>query len=414
MRIESLYLKNIGPFLEANLDFIGSSDKTPVTIITGENGTGKTIVLDAIRAIILGLSSKLQRNIVREKEDFQIDLFLNNGQLPIRLFSDTITSDDTKFKQNEISARRNRNTIFGDDFGFKFSDTNKGKDIWITNYWTSKISNEKLELKSLTALDPKNYLIGSLDGEQSNVEVLKIITYFDYLKSSDNPKEKKEGEFLFETLKKIIKLSLFEGEFRYVERKTLMPIVSQNGFEVSLDKLSSGNLYLIQRLVTLLGQMYSVYTLNNLKLEEMLITPGLLLIDEAENHLHPKWQKTFLKSILEIFPNLQIIVTTHSPFIVSSVENARVYVCKSMKDHSVVVDETDLYANMPIEEILSSPIFETLSFNETISKLIEERKIAIEAGDLEKSHKLEEKLKEINPEYFSYFDVNKLLESIAG
>ena len=89
--------------------------------------------------------------------------------------------------------------------------------------------------------------------------------------------------------------------------------------------------------------------ITNLKLEDMLHTSGLLMIDEAENHLHPKWQKSFLNSILSIFPNIQIIVTTHSPFIVSSIENAKVFVCKSMQDHSIIVDETDIYSNKPID-----------------------------------------------------------------
>ncbi len=284
---------------------------------------------------------------------------------------------------------------------------------WIVNYWTSKSDNSNYNLSSLKSIEPNLYLRGVLNGIQSNVEVLQLITYFDYLKTSDSPKEKKEGEFLFGILKKIIKLSLIEGEFKYVERKTLMPIVSQNGFEVSLDKLSSGNLYLIQRIVSLLGQMYSVYVLNDLKLEEMLLTPGLLLIDEAENHLHPKWQKTFLNSILNIFPNLQIIITTHSPFIVSSVENSKVFVCKSEKDHSVIVDETDLYSNKPIEEILQSEVFSTNPFNAEISELMNRRKIAIESKDFVTKEEIEEKLKAINPEYFSYFDIDKLIKSIS-
>jgi predicted ATP-binding protein involved in virulence len=192
-----------------------------------------------------------------------------------------------------------------------------------------------------------------------------------------------------------------------------MPIVTQNGSEVSLDKLSSGNLYLIQRMISLLGQMYSVYTLNEIKLENMLLTPGLLMIDEAENHLHPKWQKTFLNSILSIFPNLQIIVTTHSPFIVSSVENARVYVCKSMKDHSILVDETDLYSNKPIDEVLASDVFETSPFSESITILMKEREEAIKHNEFQKSEELEEKLKAINPQYFSYFDIDKLLKTVS-
>jgi predicted ATP-binding protein involved in virulence len=404
MKIKNLSLKNIGPFLDAHLDFItDDNQKPPVIIITGENGTGKTIVLDAIRGLLLARHNGIQRNIIRNEKDFLITGLVNFNNLEYDLWTN-------EYGQNRFYVRVN-GAVF-DLIGRAFSGS-EDNNIWIANYWTSKSDNSNYNLSSLKSIEPKLYLQGALNGIQSNIEVLQLITYFDYLKSSDSPKEKEEGEFLFNILRKIIKLSLIEGEFRYVERKTLMPIVSQNGFEVSLDKLSSGNLYLIQRIISLLGQMYSVYVLNDLKLEEMLLTPGLLLIDEAENHLHPKWQKTFLNSILNIFPNLQIIITTHSPFIVSSVENSKVFVCKSEKDHSIIVDETDLYSNKPIEEILQSEVFSTNPFNAEISELINKRKIAIESKDFETKEKIEEKLKTINPEYFSYFDIDKLIKSIS-
>lgn len=409
MKIKNLSLKNIGPFLDAHLDFItDENQKPPIIIITGENGTGKTIVLDAIRGLLLGDFGKIQRNIVRDKADFFIKSLLNFNSVDEIIETSKTSDNGISF----ILSRGKGNQIHSLSYSFstyKKVENNK----WIANYWTSKSDNSQYNLPSLKFIEPINYLSGVLDGIQPNVEVIQLITYFDYLKSSDSPKEKKEGEYLFNTLKKIIKLSLIEGEFKYVERKTLMPVVSQNGFDVSLDKLSSGNLYLIQRLISLLGQMYSVYTLNNLKLEEMLLTPGLLLIDEAENHLHPKWQKTFLNSILNIFPNLQIIITTHSPFIVSSVENSKVFVCKSEKDHSIIVDETDVYSNKPIEEILQSEVFNTNPFNAEISDLMNKRKIAIESKDFATKEEVEEKLKAINPEYFSYFDIDKLIKSIS-
>jgi predicted ATP-binding protein involved in virulence len=409
MKINNLSLKNIGPFLEANLDFItDDNQKPPVIIITGENGTGKTIVLDAIRGILLGTNDghrgSLQRNIIRDENDFQIKSNLDFNNSNYTLISEEIDEfNKFQIKSDEIKSFHNVSNGFGGYEG----------NIWVASYWTSKTDNSKFKLDSLISWNSKGYLNGAFTGVQSNVEVLKLITAFDYYRSSDNPKEKEEGEFLYSIIKKIFKLGLFDGELKYVERKTNMPIVSQNGFEVSLDKLSSGNLYLIQRMISLLGQMYSVYELNDLKLEELLLTPGLLLIDEAENHLHPKWQKTFLNSILNIFPNLQIIITTHSPFIVSSVENSKVFVCKSEKDHSIIVDETDLYSNKPIEEILQSEVFSTNPFNAEISELMNKRKIAIESKDFDTKEEIEEKLKAINPEYFSYFDIDKLIKSIA-
>ncbi|MEN8216579.1 MAG: AAA family ATPase [Pseudomonadota bacterium] len=92
-------------------------------------------------------------------------------------------------------------------------------------------------------------------------------------------------------------------------------------------------------MVSLLGKMYLIHILNQSPIEELCKTQGILLIDEAENHLHPKWQKTFIQSIQEIFPNLQLIATTHSPFIVSSVENTKIFVCQSKGDHAEITDE---------------------------------------------------------------------------
>ena len=411
MRIKNIKLKNIGPFREAFIDFTGDNNKKPpITVITGENGTGKTIILDAIRGLLLGHYGKIERNIIRDENDFFIDASFSFPQKEndFLKFAPDISIQTTKV------TKQFRFQTTNDNINQKFGNPDIAKERWIANYWTSRLPTDNFELKNLVAPKPENYLINALNGIQPNIEVTQLICFFDYLKSSDNKKEKKQGEFLFEKLKKIIKYSLIDGEFKYVERSTLTPIMHQTGNDISLDKLSSGNLYLIQRLVSLLGQMYSVHVLNNTKIEDICNTPGLLLIDEAENHLHPKWQKSFLNSILDIFPYLQIIVTTHSPFIVSSVDSANVYVCKSMQDYSIVEDKTSEYSNKPVEEILLSPVFNTSSFNAEISKLIEDRKQAVENNDKEKVDKLEKQLKQINPEYFSYLDVEDILQKITG
>ena len=410
MRIKSLKLKNIGPFRDAFIDFTGDNiEKPPITIITGENGTGKTIILDAIRGLLLGRYGKIERNIARDENDFLIDASFSFPQKE----SDFYKFDPDISIQTDKFNKHFRFITTNESINQKFSNQSIEKERWIINYWTSRLPTDNFELKNLVAPKPENYLINALNGIQPNIEVTQLICFFDYLKSSDNTKEKKQGEFLFEKLKKIIKYSLIDGEFKYVERSTLTPIMHQTGKDISLDKLSSGNLYLIQRLVSLLGQMYSVHVLNNTKIEDLCNAPGLLLIDEAENHLHPKWQKSFLNSILDFFPNLQIIVTTHSPFIVSSVENANIYVSKSMQDYSIVENKTSEYSNKPVEEILLSPVFDTSSFNAEISKLIEDRKQAVENDDKEKVDNLEIKLKQINPEYFSYLDVEGILQKIT-
>ncbi|MFK8284487.1 AAA family ATPase [Capnocytophaga canis] len=409
MKLHKLYLKNIGPFLEGEIEF------DQVTILTGENGTGKTVVLDAIRKMLLsrGWTNALSkmRNIRRD-DSFKIELSLLFNNETFKIETNSI---ENNYLYESFEIKKSVSPYY--DLGSVFSDSRCAKgNLWIANYWTSQNDHSDFHIPSLDFIKPENYLIDSLDGIQKNAETTKIITFLDYYKSSDKPEEKKEGEFIFEILKKIFKISLYEGEFVYVDRSRLMPVIIQNGVEVSLDKLSSGNLYLVQRLIGLLGQMYSVYKLNNLPLEEMCNTSGLLLIDEAENHLHPKWQKTFIKSILELFPNLQIVAATHSPFIVGSVENAKIYVCKPETDHSIIVDETANYSNKPIEEILISEVFggTTPFANEEINRLLKERKEAIEKGDKQEEERTEKRLLELNPQYFSYLEMDKLLDELKN
>jgi hypothetical protein len=56
--------------------------------------------------------------------------------------------------------------------------------------------------------------------------------------------------------------------------------------------------------------------------------PGILLLDEVDAHLHPRWQRTLLPAMRAALPDVQIIVTSHSPFIISSCPGARVHVLK--------------------------------------------------------------------------------------
>ena len=64
--------------------------------------------------------------------------------------------------------------------------------------------------------------------------------------------------------------------------------------------------------------------LQDKRVTEFLV-PGVVLIDEIENHLHLELQKKVLSILTELFPNIQFIVTTHSPFVLNSIDNATVY-----------------------------------------------------------------------------------------
>ncbi len=458
MRIERLLLKNIGPFVFASLDFYSDGDSTcPVVLVTGENGTGKSIVLDAIRGLFGKKYCRLERNIARRGTDHDAGsskiyglFFTENEKIPIEstdIYDDQIKSrraplEWTWPKSHEVdrssgflhveagrvriegaspakdSSTEERKNGTLQYFSSVAQEMEKGGRCpnWVVDYWSSVPTGGTYKVDALRAPDHKSFLTGSLQGAKMAADVVQLMCHFDYLRDSRDPNEKDTGEKLYGILEKIVEKSLLEGgKLSHISRSNYRPLVVQNGVEVALENLSSGNAYLISNMVALLSKMYSVHILRKKPLEELCRTPGLLLIDEAENQLHPKWQKRFIPTVLEIFPNLQIIATTHSPFIVSSVSNAKLFVCKAKKNHCTISDETALYSNKPVDEILMSPLFEeTQPFNEKISRLVKERKKAVEDGDVEAREKIEEELIAANPEYFNYFDMDKLIANLRA
>ena len=73
---------------------------------------------------------------------------------------------------------------------------------------------------------------------------------------------------------------------------------------------------------------------------------GIVLIDEIETHLHLELQKSILPFLTGMFPNIQFIVTTHSPFILNSIDNAVIF---DVENKTLVKDGM---GNLPYEGIV--------------------------------------------------------------
>lgn len=399
MKIEKLHIKNIGPFKEAIIEFATEYNEVtgeqPVTIITGMNGAGKSIVIDAIRAALSG--QQLERDIVADINYFSIEMnVILNGNTQ---WLSTSTLQNGHIQGVDYKNIR-RPLVIGYDVPGPVNN-------WVIDYWSSKSPSDSFKIANMTTIQHEKALMGVMLGNKSNLDLINFICHIDYLRTSEMPAEKELGNIMYEKMKDVINQCLDNGQFKYVRRTDLTPIIEQNGIELSFEKLSSGNLFLIEHLLLLMCKMYSISILNQLPPQQIFGIPGLLLIDEIETHLHPKWQKKILGIIRSLFPNLQIILTTHSPFVVASMDGARIYTCVPHTGYSELRDETERYGHMPVEEILMSDIFGVYPFNDQITKLMMDRKQLIENGEKEEARKVAEKLYEINPEYFSYLNIKK-------
>jgi hypothetical protein len=83
------------------------------------------------------------------------------------------------------------------------------------------------------------------------------------------------------------------------------------------------------------------------------LKPGLLLFDEIEGFLHPLWQRRLLPAIREALPTTQSIVTSHSPFVISSCPGSTIHVLKLNSDGTA-------YAEPPIPAPIGESITSTL------------------------------------------------------
>jgi predicted ATP-binding protein involved in virulence len=96
--------------------------------------------------------------------------------------------------------------------------------------------------------------------------------------------------------------------------------INQDGREFGFNQLSDGYSAIVDIIADLILKMQTPNSLTRFYEKE-----GIVLIDEIETHLHLELQRLILPMLTRVFPNIQFIVTTHSPFVLSSIKNAVAY-----------------------------------------------------------------------------------------
>lgn len=91
--------------------------------------------------------------------------------------------------------------------------------------------------------------------------------------------------------------------------------------------------------------------------EYPLESPAIVLIDELDIHLHPRWQRSITSHLEEVFPATQFIATTHSPLIIQGAVKANLVLLRSLDGQVEVVNDVDEIRKFRVDQILTSELF---------------------------------------------------------
>lgn len=139
-------------------------------------------------------------------------------------------------------------------------------------------------------------------------------------------------------------LTTFLGGFENlrVQEEPLRLLVDKDGVSLDLSQLFDGERSFLAMICDL-GRRLALANPDRLVLPNPLHGAGVVLIDELELHLHPKWQREVCEKLRDTFPNIQFIATTHSPFVIQSLRAGELI--------NLDPEEFGEYADKSIEDI---------------------------------------------------------------
>lgn len=270
-------------------------------ILTGKNGSGKTSLLVALQKYLQAINDKRYKDLI---EDFIPRLpaikecLINQYADGVRvLFNDSEHLEVLYEQGNFITAYfpANRKTQFMKSQGVE--------DIKLDVSYRVSSEPGQLLLKYLIHLKTQQAYARN-EGDIAVVD--RIQQWFDRFT---------------EALRILLDNDTIELQYDYKEYNFKIHQAGRNPF--GLEELSDGYSSVIQIVSDLILRMDKNWLLGD-EISQY-DTEGIVLIDEIETHLHIGLQKKIMPFLTQFFPKIQFIVTTHSPYILNSLSNAKVY-----------------------------------------------------------------------------------------
>jgi predicted ATP-binding protein involved in virulence len=291
-----------------------------LTVLIGDNGSGKTSILEAISKTLSNIANEILKG-ANGKELSRSDV--NNA--PDKKFTDvkTIFSYGLGLKSLEAKlsiAKAGKYPSYLEDLKRigrlwlsvdRFNEVNLPMLTYYSdkrNCQEKKSKNNKQE-ENESRFNAYKDAVGEEDFVEWYIGLQKRVSAGDVI--SQKHLSNIDSVICSAIEMNQIRLDMSTG-------KDVVWFKTENGADVRFEQMSAGQ----KALTALFGDIARRLILLNPKLDNPLEGQGIVLIDEIELHLHPKWQQGVLLNLQKSFPNIQFIVTTHSPQVLSTVDKS--------------------------------------------------------------------------------------------
>lgn len=360
MILKKLTISNFKMFENLELYF-----EPGFNLILGDNGVGKTTILEAasvaISGFLAGMEDVATRNIY--KTDVRYKIMKDSNGTPNKLYGDkpteiesTLEYDGTKYTWTRVkkdATAGSRTTINPKNIlevSHKLVNSIDDKLLPLISYqsasrhWISARSDAN-EKKRKQLHDRRCGYLGCLD------RTVNLQSIYDWCKQMEwNSVRTRRIPENYKVFGKIVSNFMSIMNDGAVSEVFFQPNIEkllyvENSEYKEIEDLSAGYQSVLNLVIDL---AYRMAILNPDAGENIQKAEGIVLIDEIDSNLHPKWQWRIVEALTGTFPNIQFIAATHSPIIVSSCKHANIL---SISDEQKIQYIGDSYA-FSVNEIL--------------------------------------------------------------